>query len=655
MEVTVEGLSSSRTQRDSIRARIVTAESPACPSLPGTVVGVEHVTHPSIAPHLRAPETDEDKRVAELTASIASEADRHRRLAQQEVMVEHYGRNRFDAAQAAAWEDPGQLEASLAWVASKLAWLDQEKTACAAKKEALERDLALARLAQRREGHGRGMHDHQVLDVSVTVRVPADADYVLLELKYITRGASWFPSYDARLSSDTAELELMYYAEVQQMTGEDWTNATLQLSTATPSAQSMPPALYGRRVRWTRRGYGGGSYMHGHPSSASASQQFSNAMHMAKRGVHSRMPNKELARQAVQQHDVVPQAGARGSRDDLDGMWATTSSVDDETITLQSAGASSGSGGEVTVTSGMAGGGEVGTAGTTTFHITQRVTVRSGQGGRRVLMRSQVLLAELVHEVTPELAAAAFLRASVTNTATYPLLASDDVFVFVDGAFVARSSLGFVSPGAKFHLYLGMDADVKVDVEAAHQHHSKSSSLFANKERHTHKQRSRIKNNKGGTSAPIHVVVLQALPASDDERIEVVLDRPAPSQLVLNAGTNCSRAVSADARGDSDTPADKRGATGTQTSPDQSCECHGGRCFVAGASVVEAQPRRILRHLWLAPGASASLPFEFTVSWPGNDNKHTDGVEMYDDTNAVLSPLDVAKNRVPSPTEADDV
>lgn len=70
-----------------------------------------------------------------------------------------------------------------------------------------------------------------------------------LRLNYLVERASWSPSYNLRAPStkgreaEAGEVTIEYLASIQQMSGEDWTNVRLTLSTATPALVSSAPAL----------------------------------------------------------------------------------------------------------------------------------------------------------------------------------------------------------------------------------------------------------------------------------------------------------------------------------------------------------------------------------------------------------------------------
>lgn len=70
-----------------------------------------------------------------------------------------------------------------------------------------------------------------------------------LRLRYLVGGASWSPSYNLRASTKRDLLNLEYNAQVQQMSGEDWSDVAMTLSTATPSLLATPPRLEPLAIR----------------------------------------------------------------------------------------------------------------------------------------------------------------------------------------------------------------------------------------------------------------------------------------------------------------------------------------------------------------------------------------------------------------------
>lgn len=64
-----------------------------------------------------------------------------------------------------------------------------------------------------------------------------------VRLMYLVSGASWSPSYNLRADEDRTTVTVEYNAQVTQMSGEDWSDVEMILSTATPSLVAKAPTL----------------------------------------------------------------------------------------------------------------------------------------------------------------------------------------------------------------------------------------------------------------------------------------------------------------------------------------------------------------------------------------------------------------------------
>ena len=64
-----------------------------------------------------------------------------------------------------------------------------------------------------------------------------------LFLTYLVGSSGWQPAYNFRADTKTSTVNVEYNAIIQQVSGEDWNNVNLTLSTATPSLSASGPAL----------------------------------------------------------------------------------------------------------------------------------------------------------------------------------------------------------------------------------------------------------------------------------------------------------------------------------------------------------------------------------------------------------------------------
>ena len=75
----------------------------------------------------------------------------------------------------------------------------------------------------------------------------AKAGNLRIELSYRSRGAQWQPAYEARLSGDRKQLELVLFAAVTQRSGESWDGVKLEISNARAGRSLAIPRYAGAR------------------------------------------------------------------------------------------------------------------------------------------------------------------------------------------------------------------------------------------------------------------------------------------------------------------------------------------------------------------------------------------------------------------------
>ncbi len=78
----------------------------------------------------------------------------------------------------------------------------------------------------------------------ISVQINAEnAGNAKISFSYITNGASWYPIYDARCDDLKKPIKLVHKANVRQMTGENWVNVKLEISTGNPNIGIEIPRL----------------------------------------------------------------------------------------------------------------------------------------------------------------------------------------------------------------------------------------------------------------------------------------------------------------------------------------------------------------------------------------------------------------------------
>ncbi len=98
-----------------------------------------------------------------------------------------------------------------------------------------------ARLQQQRNGLSAESEEPSG-EIIITVRAEK-RETVDLEVSYTVAQAGWYPTYEVRVTEVAPPVQLIYQANVQQQTGEDWNEVKLTFSNANPQQNSTKPTL----------------------------------------------------------------------------------------------------------------------------------------------------------------------------------------------------------------------------------------------------------------------------------------------------------------------------------------------------------------------------------------------------------------------------
>ncbi|MFI5358265.1 MAG: mucoidy inhibitor MuiA family protein [Opitutales bacterium] len=327
-------------------------------------------------------------------------------------------RPRLDDVKAAL--DYGQKQ--LLEIAASLQQLDRQRSDLRDQLTALQRQLSQL----------TGPGERSVK--RVIVRVQADTAGTLdLTLNYTVPGAGWTPGYDARVQTGDRTVQLSYFGNVRQNTGEDWKDVALTLSTARPSLGGQAPTLN----PWTLDVY-----------------------------VPRPVPLMDSG-------ELKNTGGYVGNRPALAARAMAAPEIQlaaDAQATVESAATSA------------------------TFKVAAPASIASDNSVQKVPVTIVPLSAELSYATTPKLRETAYLHAKVVNTSDYPLLGGA-LNVFLDGTFVATGRLATTMPGEKFSLALGADEGIAVKHVRVRKF-TEETGLISNGHRLTYEYRLTIQNHK---------------------------------------------------------------------------------------------------------------------------------------------------------------
>jgi uncharacterized protein (TIGR02231 family) len=150
------------------------------------------------------------------------------------------------------------------------------------------------------------------------------------------------------------------------------------------------------------------------------------------------------------------------------------------------------------------------------YRIPGTADVPSDAAPHKFGIATHTLSAKLAVRTVPKQGALAHLYATVTYSGTEPLLPGQ-VSVFRDGAFVGMDSMDMLRPQEVEQFGFGVDDKVRVEYRLEDGEQS-TSGIFTDNQHVERRYRIEIANHH---SKPMEVTVLDALPVSQDERIEV--------------------------------------------------------------------------------------------------------------------------------------
>ncbi|XP_050390366.2 protein F37C4.5 isoform X1 [Patella vulgata] len=295
---------------------------------------------------------------------------------------------------------------------------------------------------------------------------------VELVVSYVVNDASWIPSYDIRMFTAEGVMKIMYYGQIQQSTGEDWNDAKLFLSTASPSIGGAVPELESvfltikERVRYQSKSFSKNS-----------------------KSLAPRMMMMSARPAAINEYDpTVEDCYAYDAPPPVMGI--SMAKVADTTTS-------------------------------TSYEIARLATIPSDNVQHKVSVGIIDLTPRMEYISIPKKVPRAFLTAKLTNTSQFTLLPGP-TSIFLDNSFVAKAELKSVSPQEEFECSLGVDPSVRVIYKPMKKFQETTG--FISKQRSVmHEQSIEIKNTH---DYKIKILVKDNLPQSGVDKVKVNLVEP---------------------------------------------------------------------------------------------------------------------------------
>ncbi len=296
------------------------------------------------------------------------------------------------------------------------------------------------------------------------VTVPFESDRattLTLRLDYQVPNASWTPLYDARLDTQTEDLNLVLYGAVRQNTGEDWNNVSLTLSTAQPHRGASQADLGSMWVNFSTYGDGNNFNL-----------------------IASNTVSRSSILGSVMETNIAMDSLANAPKKQAVMVQATINT-----------------GGFISE-----------------YKITGPSTVLADGSESKLLVGNFKTENKLHIEIKPQLSRQAMLVSRAKLLGDAPILAGQ-VNLFRDGAYVGQMYMPLLRPQEEQNLAFGIDDNVSVVRRALKDERSEEGLIGRDSvlERHFLTEITNLHKD------PIDIVVLQNTPASQNKDIEVTL------------------------------------------------------------------------------------------------------------------------------------
>jgi hypothetical protein len=306
-----------------------------------------------------------------------------------------------------------------------------------------------------------------------------------IRLSYLVNNCGWSPSYVMRAAADRREVQVEYSALIQQLSGEDWNDVDLTLSTASPTLSAAGPGLAPLHVMLAT---GEQAAMINAPNDPGAqTPQLAVPMQSASKS----QVQGAISGLRSQRYEFSQAIGNAGNFADVNRLsWGLNDVAGSyqmlefncPLIVLRSETFDNGNGPSLSYALG---------AGVSLASRTDQQMVR--------IMRTAVA-SQFYHTAAPVLTPHVYREAELKNTSDHDLLAGP-MTAYLDGRFVGQGELPTVARGEKFVVGFGADPQLRARRELV----DKSDSTQGGN-RETRFEYRLVVENFGNEPAPVRVI-----------------------------------------------------------------------------------------------------------------------------------------------------
>jgi uncharacterized protein (TIGR02231 family) len=302
-----------------------------------------------------------------------------------------------------------------------------------------------------------------------------------IELNYLVGGAIWHQQYNLRANPEKSSVLVEYNAVVNQLSGEDWNNVELSLSTAEPAMVAEPPTLEPMLVMLCPPM---SALPPGQPELSLKDKLDQLQRGRKAAGIGGVRANVELNRVAADNQLLIFNTAVRDVRQ-LQEQMAGIARIEGVSVTYKLDG-------KLTLPSRI---------------DQQLVTVASIPANAKFYLLAAPILTDYV-----------YLQADLCNRSDTVLLPGP-ASMFRNGEFVGTGQLPLVTVGENFTTGFGIDSQI----QALRELEEKSTRIQGGNQIDTYKYRIALSNYK---KSEVNLRLLDRLPYSEDSSIKIELANP---------------------------------------------------------------------------------------------------------------------------------
>lgn len=349
-----------------------------------------------------------------------------------------------------------------------------------------------------------------------------------LHLRYLVNRASWQPSYNMRTDARRSAVVVEYNASVSQMSGEDWTNVRMTLSTATPALDAKAPTLDPLAISLVPSGQV--TLTVSQDEYLAISKNLSDRRKQVEQQRNSQTAFGGDGRADANSRNRPAQEGAQilsmsGGFDDeksaaLVMYDKALNSIADELQVLELGNAA-----QLDLRRAQAP--ERSNGISVTYQLDGRTSLPSRSDQQLIQIATASVKGEFYRVSVPVLTNGIYEEARVTNSSGLVLLAGP-VETYLDGQFVGRADLPTVSAGESFTVGFGSDASLRASRELI----QRDESIQGGNKVVTLRYRMTVENFG---DAPRAVRVLDRMPQAPEGQVKLTLVESTPEPIATDA------------------------------------------------------------------------------------------------------------------------